>query len=384
MSYEYLNSFVSYVGDACYIKDKSVTFDALADDITSKFEKYAVLSNCTINEVVETGRYQISTDVTDKPSNVPAYLEVVVSAENKEWLQQYFIQTVNGTEIWFRNGRNQGGVYTNFGTGLSVTWGTWTRILTSENTGQTVVCLGDSIFGLERGATSIPSLLASLSGAKVYNCALGGTRAGGRSGSSSTITKWRKFDFVALTNAIVAGDYSEQVASLDATGVPDYFAPLFNTTLPSIDFSKVDVVIINYGGNDYTGGNEIGSISGTIDADTYLGGLYTGITNLLTAFPNLRFLLVSPPYKYFLTDGVWSSDSDIRTYNTHNDTLGDFADSLKELQIAFHSPLCDLYNNLGINKYNYPIWFNSGDGSHPNASGRLMTAKLVNKYLGAM
>lgn len=349
------------------------------------------LSSGSANLIVEKGYYIIGASVTDLPTVSSVNMKVDYSDSSKQWLQQYLFNVIDGNAIYWRNGRNQSGVHTNNGTGLSVTWGEWKKILTEDelqaitpNAGQKIVCLGDSIFGIERGSTSIPNRIALLSGATVYNCALGGTRAGGRAGSSETITKWKNFDFVKLTESIVAGSYTSQINSLDATGVPSYFTDVFNTILPTIDFADIDIIIINYGGNDYTGGNEIGSVNGILDASTYLGGLMTGINTLMTAFPNLRIMLVSSPYKYFLSDGEFSGDSDTETFNTQNDTLGDFAKSLENLQEAMHSPLCDLYNNLGINKYNYPIWFISGDGSHPNADGRLMTAKLVCKTLSGM
>ena len=371
--------------DLLYI-EQTLKFFKISDT-----QKYHTLTSGSADNIVEEGYYTIGGSVTDLPTVSGVNMYVAISSSDKQWIQQYLFDVTGGNNIYFRNGRNQSGVYVNNGVGLSVTWGNWKRLLNESdlvaiqpNVGYKIVCLGDSVFGNERGDTSIPGYIEDISGATVYNCALGGTRAGGRSGSSETITKWKTFDFVKLTESIASETYTTQIAALDATGVPSYFTDVFNTILPSIDFTEIDIVIINYGGNDYQGGNEIGSATGVLDPDTYLGGLATGIDNLLTAYPNIRILLVGPPFKYFLTGGVYSGDGDTETFNTNNDTLADFAEALVSLKEVYHSPLVDLYNDLGINKYNYAIWFISGDGSHPNADGRLMTAKLVCKYLRGM
>ena len=146
------------------------------------------------------------------------------------------------------------------------------------------MCLGDSIFGMERGATSIPNIIANISGATVYNCCLGGTRA-----TAHNYAEWACYDFVELTNSIVNGNFTTQINNLSANGmgIPSYFADVI-TQLQNIDFNSVDIVIINYGGNDYTAGCYIENGSNVYDVSTYLGALRTGIETLLNVYQNLR------------------------------------------------------------------------------------------------
>lgn len=238
------------------------------------------------------------------------------------------------------------------------------------NLGQKIVCLGDSIFGKNRSeTTSIPARISQLSGATVYNCALGGTQA-----TEHTSASWKPYDLVNLKDAIISGDFTSQNSHLQDSGIPDYFSNVI-TTLKNLDFSDVDIITLNYGGNDW--GNDACSLA------EFKSTIEDSINKLYKSFPNIRILIVSPPYKFFLNDGQFVDDSDTRT-NSLGLYLYEFANEYKEISERVHVPYVDLYNDLGINRYNRSRWFISGDGSHPNEQGCYDTAKLVSWKLSSL
>lgn len=234
---------------------------------------------------------------------------------------------------------------------------------------QKVVFMGDSIFGLERSYTSIPSLCGYYTGATTYNCAIGGTAA------LEHPNDYKYFDLGLLTDAIIAwgsGDthaFDNQVAHQSDSGNPSYIPDVI-TTLKSLDFTKINVLVISIGANDW--------VMNFGTNDQILDAIKTSITNMVTAFPNLRVLLMNPPFK-FKTDPSYI-DCDTWVNNTGT-TLTAFARRYKEVGEACHIQIVNAMDDMGICRYNRSQWFIAGDGSHPNETGRKETAKLVTEYL---
>lgn len=111
--------------------------------------------------------------------------------------------------------------------------------------GKTVVCFGDSIFGMTRDTTSVPAWAAAFTGAKVYNVGFGGCRM-----AVHPTSGYAAFSMWALADAVATGTYTTQDAQ--ASSGADYFAQQL-AVLKGIDFGSVDTVVIHYGTNDFTG-----------------------------------------------------------------------------------------------------------------------------------
>lgn len=238
------------------------------------------------------------------------------------------------------------------------------RLYSSQN----VVFMGDSIFGMERSQTSIPSLCGAYTGANTHNCAIGGTAV------LEHPNDYKYFDFGNLTDAIISGDFSNQIAHQSDSGNPSYI-PSVITELQSLDFAKVNIITISYGTNDWAmalGTNE-----------QILDGIIANINKMLEAFPNLRFLVMAPPYRFWLNQGVFVDDSDTRL-NSKGVTLKSLVDSYSQIKESCHVPIVTPYYEVGINRYNRSQWFLDGDGTHPGEQGRKETAKLVSEYLRRM
>lgn len=233
--------------------------------------------------------------------------------------------------------------------------------------GKTVVCFGDSLFGMYRGDTSAPAYVAEVTGAKVYNVGFGGCRW-----SDHPTDGYAQFSMWALADAVASGDFSaqEQYASSGSPYFPEQLS-----ILESINFANVDYVVIHYGTNDFGGSVAIGQNSPDTDHSTICGAMRYSIKALLTAYPELRIFISVPVFRFWDVGGV-TVYSDTYT-NGQNDTLPDVIAAMEDVAEEYNLPIVDGYYKLGINKLNAASFL--GDGTHQNANGR----KRFGSYIGA-
>ena len=236
--------------------------------------------------------------------------------------------------------------------------------------GKTVVCFGDSLFGMYTGDTSAPAYVAQKTGATVHNVGFGGCRM-----SEHPYPEYNAFSMYALANAISSGDWSLQDtnAANGSANFPDQLA-----ILKGIDFNDVDYVVIHYGTNDFTagGGVAIDNASNPKATNTLCGALRHSVETLLGAFPKLKIFVSLPAFRY------WTADNGTVTYsdtwkNVNGHTLPDFVKALADTAKEYKLPVIDCYYGLGINKSNAATFL--ADGTHHNIDGR----KRFGEYIGA-
>lgn len=234
-----------------------------------------------------------------------------------------------------------------------------------------ILCLGDSIFGLERGDTSIPSLIEKHTNCETYNCAMGGTQV-----VEHDDTFWRFYDFENISKAIASNDWSNQLNNLSDERAPYYFTDVINQ-LSTMDFSTIDILVLNYGGNDY--GNSI------CTEEQFKAVYNSGIQRIIERYKNMRVIIATPPYKYYLDDTTheFINDGDTRQ-NAQGLTLSDFVGYCKYVANIAHVPCVDLYNEISINKFNKETYFNTNDGSHFNENGRKVIASKMADSIKSM
>ena len=240
---------------------------------------------------------------------------------------------------------------------------------TSHLYGKKLVCFGDSITGKVYSANEYPPLIASRTGMTVYNVGFGGSRAGVH------ITNYDPFSFYKLVDCIVAGDYSSLKVAFE--GRPSDYAVRV-ATLETIDFTTVDYITLLYGTNDW-GANTPDEGATSEDATSFRGALRKGLTTLLTAYPQLKVLLISPIYRWYPTHEP-INDSDTETIS--GDYLYEFVTATGAIATEFKFPFLDAYYTLGINKYTRLTYFDVADGTHPSDNGRILLGnKIADKLL---
>jgi lysophospholipase L1-like esterase len=236
--------------------------------------------------------------------------------------------------------------------------------------GKTVVCFGDSLFGMYTGDTSAPAYVAKSTGATVYNVGFGGCRM-----SVHPYTGYNEFCMYALADAIASGDWSAQdsAAASGSANFPEQLA-----ILKRIDFETVDAIVIHYGTNDFAAGAgvAIDNTSNPKDVNTLCGALRYSVEKLLSAYPKLDIYVSLPAFRFWQAEDGTITYSDEKK-NVNGYTLPDFVKALAETAKEYKFPVIDCYYGLGINKNNATTFL--ADGVHHNAEGR----KRFGEYIGS-
>lgn len=244
---------------------------------------------------------------------------------------------------------------------------------TSENTENDdrtqIVVFGDSIWDSTRDETGIAYLVSQYTGADVYNCAIGGTRATLKAGESSE--NYDTWDSTSLSGMV-----NVAIGKVD----PEIFLEGYITggIIRNIDFSKTDYFIIAYGLNDYFAGAPLNADNpNSWDAHGYGGALRFAVDRLRNAYPDAQILLISPTYCQFWKDGYMYTDSNMKDFG--GGTLTDYANVCQNVAETQNTLFIDGYSTLGINTYTAEDYLE--DGVHLTAAGRELYAKAVSSCL---
>jgi len=250
--------------------------------------------------------------------------------------------------------------------------------------GKTIAFMGDSVIGNFYDSTGIPAIVAEKTGATVINCGFGGTRMAYNHGESIQYTYMNAISGAGLAGAIASGTWTDQDAAIAGlTGVPDYFSERL-TTLKGIDWSEVDFIMWEYGTNDFANGVELEDTNDPTNLFAYENAYRYAIETILTEYPNIRIIPITPTYRWYQSGGVFTEDSNTHTetdYGGSTHKLTDFVAMAEEVSKDYQLPCIDDYYTLGANQYTRLAYFDSTDGTHPNASGRQRMAEHISAQL---
>lgn len=218
--------------------------------------------------------------------------------------------------------------------------------------GKNLLVVGDSIMAL----TGVPEKIATLSGMNVVNAAVGGTRAGWH-----VYEEYDALSFYKLADAIASGDFT---VVLDKASFSNDKALKPMKRLSQVDFSTLDYMIVSYGTNDFTGGN---NVEDSTDFTSFKHALEYGVNEILTAYPNVKIIFNSPIFRGDLGTAE-TGYSDGYVSNKTNLKLIDFVDSMIDVGEKMHIPVIDQYRGLAINKetFKHYLQLSEGDYVHPN------------------
>lgn len=241
----------------------------------------------------------------------------------------------------------------------------------SRHAGKVCVCFGDSITGNMLPPGDYCSAIAEETGMTVYNGGFGGCRM-----STHPTEHYAAFSMHNLADAVATGDWTLQ--DTHVASVSSYIhADVQLTNLKEVDWSKVDFITIAYGTNDIASNVLMDNTENEKDVTTVLGALRYSIERILTAYPHIKILLLTPIYRYWNDEDL---DSDERTFT--GGTFTDFADGIIKVGEEYKIPVVDMYRTLGFNKITRSYYFPSNDGTHPNSTGlKLMGGKIAGKLL---
>ncbi len=244
-----------------------------------------------------------------------------------------------------------------------------------------IVLLGDSVLANQpsMGGDKVHHYLQKELGKEVFEGAFGGSSMANRAYESLSfcVTEW---SMVNLSKMICDKDFRSAKAAMSYAYQYRYNnRQVFEgykdkmEGLSEIDFSKVEVLIIEHGTNDYNSGVRLDNEQDLYDEDTFGGGLRSVLKRLRETYPNLRIVLVTPAYCE--VGGAHSSDD--------KDWGGGYLYQYvgKEIEIAkqFQVDVIDMYHNSGIHKGNVKDY--TTDGLHLNDSGVALWGEKIADYL---
>lgn len=122
------------------------------------------------------------------------------------------------------------------------------------NDDRQIVLMGDSHYGYPLPSTLV-DIIQGITGIKTYNLGFGGCRMAWRSEDGSN--DYDVFTFPNLAKAMTTGDYSSQIAQAGLGSMP-YYQQVRD--LQDVDITKPFQIILHFGANDCTGGNELGNL----------------------------------------------------------------------------------------------------------------------------
>lgn len=246
--------------------------------------------------------------------------------------------------------------------------------------GKTIVNFGDSIFGNFRDTNtstdkSISKMIEEKTGAIVYNCGFGGCRMATHS------NYWDAFSMHSIADSIASETWTVQENALvsGASALPAYFVETVEL-LKTIDFSEVDIITIGYGTNDYAGNVFVHGTEASFaeEWNYFKGALRYSIRTILNKYPHIKIVVISPCWRWFIADGVYSySSDDDNSKNTRNYKLTDYVDMCETVCKEYHIPYIDTYYSLGFNEFTHLEYFPASDGTHPNQNGRQLRADRI-------
>lgn len=215
-----------------------------------------------------------------------------------------------------------------------------------------IIFFGDSVIGNYTDGTSIPGVIAGLTGATVYNCGYGGNPAA------------MKEDVLISLPGIAAAFTAQDLSVLpqDAQVYQGVAAYLSNPPQ-----TAKTCFVISYGLNDYFNGQPIAS-EDPYDITTYCGAIRAAVKTLSGYDADAQILLCTPTYTAYSVAG--NENADVEPHR-----LQDYVDAVFDLSAELNIGLVDNYYTLGIDESNSDRYLL--DKVHPNESGRFMIAQQI-------
>lgn len=232
-----------------------------------------------------------------------------------------------------------------------------------------VVVLGDSIIGKEREEGTIHEYFEEYSGLSMLNAAFGGNCASMGENSYRYSYYEESLSLCRLAEAVCYKDFAVQKADLAASQTKaEYFEEVL-AGLAAADPNQTDILLLEFGVNDYTAGRRLDNPEDRFDVYTYGGALRYAIELFREAYPNLEIILVTPAYCHI--DGYENCLEE----DFGGGTLDQYADMEKEIAAEYGLDVIDVFYEIGFDESN--IMKYTRDGMHLRSEGRPVYARFL-------
>jgi len=244
-----------------------------------------------------------------------------------------------------------------------------------------ILAFGNAPFADDRDSQdSLANMIQEKTNATVYNCSISGSYM---AAELPSLNSWEYpldafsfywMCFLAIGNEDIANKYKHAVEELGDEAPPEAM-DVYNT-LTGLDLNTIDVVVIMYDGSDYLAGNQMYSDENRTDIVQFTGSMEAGIELLQANYPNIRIIVMSPPYAFGIDEEGNYISSDIQRYGWS--VLSTYV--IKQAESAYYRLVTFVDNLYGtINEDNAPDYLI--DNLHLNVEGR---QKVADRFVEAL
>ena len=246
-------------------------------------------------------------------------------------------------------------------------------VVETDSDSDTIVFIGDSQFANARDeASSIPSLVSLITGANVYDLAIGGTTAAITNSDSYEVGTTISNTFLNIANAIAGKTTTDTITD-------SYVA----SQILQMNPANVDYYVIEYGYNDFISKVPQSDNDSAYDVHLYVDSLCLGINTLKEVSPNAQFILCGPSYcLVYDNSGQYLGDGNIADLGYG--TLADYASSCEGAANGLGITYIDTYYGSEFDLSAYSVDDYTEDGLHFNEVGRQIYATVISHYINKL
>lgn len=229
----------------------------------------------------------------------------------------------------------------------------------------TIVALGNNPFSDERGKDGLAERIAEKCEATVYNCAFPDTYLSMKNTEYSDSYPLDALSLYLVTASLCGNNYDlmEHAAGLLSEKDKTYEEAL--ETLKSVDFSKVDMIVIMYDLNDYKDKRPVMDENNDINLLTWDGALNASLQQIQQTYPYIRLVVMTPAFGQFEDSDGNLINGDTEDFG--NGVLPDYV--LHEIDVAMGNGVSVLDHYYGtVNEDDAETCLT--DGYHLNKQGR--------------
>lgn len=227
----------------------------------------------------------------------------------------------------------------------------------------TILCLGGNPLTDETGAGSFTALLEEKTGATVYNGGFPGSGIGAKYSTYNEGYPRDNFNLPYVAKSISSKDFTALKSAAAAEQDERYTTAA--ETLGSIDYDKIDIIVIMYDAVDYLELVPSDNPNDPYELSTYTGGLRNAIESIQEAYPYIRLFVMSHTFAQSIDEnGNYQNGGSV---DLGNGALPHYL--LKEVDVAISCGVSIIDNFYGtINEDNYKDYMI--DNLHLNDAGR--------------
>jgi len=310
------------------------------------------LSAGSVNDYLESGDYLFTTQLSGMPADGPTSGFFIVR-KNGDYLTRE-VQTLTTPYVTWREAYR-------ISTGIAYGWG---RVGAGAGSlSGRYAFFGDS---MTQGGTYVEDIQAR-SGITALKFGFGGCNLGKHNRTDASDPYYDKVCMYNLARYIATGDFTEAVDAaqwLYENTTSDFRATV--ATMAATDWSTVKVLSMFFGTNDYGAGTALGNSEDvTADGSTFYGAINYIVQTLAAAYPQLRVVFVTPPFRWRGAGVGGQVNSDVNPHGTSGLFLREYVQALLDRGEAHKLPVCDLLHKSGINALNHAHTL--PDDLHPGA-----------------